>query len=132
MTGKIIHIDMDAFYAAIEQRDDPLLKGKPIIVGGSPESRGVVSTASYEARKFGIHSAMPTKRAISLCKDLIIIHPNFEKYKAASIKLISIYKEYTDLIEPVSLDECYLDVTVNKKGIPTATEIALTLKERIK
>ncbi len=132
MTRKIIHIDMDAFYAAIEQRDNPHLKGKPIIVGGSPENRGVVSTASYEARRFGIHSAMPTKRAISLCKDLIIIHPNFEKYKTASKSLVTIYREYTDLIEPVSLDECYLDVTENKKAIPTATEIAFTLKERIK
>ena len=132
VTRKIIHIDMDAFYASIEQRDNPGYRGKPVAVGGSPESRGVVAAASYEARRFGVHSAMPAKRALSLCRDLILVPPNFEKYTAVSEELFSYYKDYTDLIEPVSLDECYLDVTQNKKGIETATEIAMLLKERIK
>ena len=123
---------MDAFYASIEQRDNPGYRGKPVAVGGSPERRGVVAAASYEARKYGIHSAMPAKRALSLCRDLILVQPNFEKYTAVSEELISYYRDYTDLIEPVSLDECYLDVTRNKKGIEIATEIALLLKERIK
>ncbi|MCK4799061.1 MAG: DNA polymerase IV, partial [Spirochaetes bacterium] len=132
MTKKIIHIDMDAFYASVEQRDNPSLKGKPIIVGGMPDERGVVSTASYEARKYGIKSAMATKRAVTLCPHLIILKPNFQKYKNVSIKLIEFYKEYTDLVEPLSLDECYLDVTTNKHKIQTATEIAIILKEKIK
>ncbi len=123
---------MDAFYASIEQRDNPSYRGKPLAVGGTPERRGVIATASYEARRFGIHSAMPSKRALSLCRDLILVPPDFKKYTAVSDELISYYREYTDLIEPASLDECYLDVTQNKKQIETATEIALLLKEKIK
>ena len=132
MVRKFIHIDMDAFYASVEQRDNPSIQGKPVIVGGNPESRGVVSTASYEARKYGIKSAMAVKTALQLYPKLIIIQPDFKKYIAISKKLKSIYLEYTDLVEPLSLDECYLDVTENKKGISTATEIAIELKKRIK
>ena len=132
MTRKIIHIDMDAFYASIEQRDNPRLKGKPVVVGGSAEERGVVAAASYEARKFGIHSAMPTSRAKTLCRNLIVVHPDFEKYTDVSRRLYNFYENYTDIIEPLSLDEAYLDVTVNKKNIPYATDIALELKKRIK
>jgi DNA polymerase IV len=132
MTRKIIHIDMDAFYASVEQRDDPTLKGKPIVVGGLPEERGVVCTASYEARKFGIRSAMPTKTALKRYPGLIIIRPNFRKYVKISDKLFEFYKEYTDLVESMSLDECYLDVTENKLNVKTATEIAFNLKNRIK
>jgi DNA polymerase IV len=132
MTRKIIHIDMDAYYASIEQRDNPEFKGRPLIVGGKAEERGVVSAASYEARKFGIHSAMPTRTAVKLCKDLIIVRPDFSKYTAVARYLYNIYKDYTDLIEPMSLDEAYLDVTQNKKNIPTATEIAVEIKKRIK
>lgn len=132
MTRKIIHIDMDAFYAAVEQRDNPSLAGKPIVVGGSPEGRGVVSTASYEARVFGVRSAMATKTALRLCPHLIVVPPRFDAYKAVSTALYGFYREYTDLVEPLSLDECYLDVTENKQGIATATEIAQRLKARIK
>ena len=132
MGKKFIHIDMDAFYASVEQRDNPSLKGKPVVVGGTPESRGVVSAASYEARKYGIKSAMAIKTALQLYPKLVIIQPDFKKYITISKKLKSIYHEYTDLVEPLSLDECYLDVTENKKGISTATEIAIELKKRIK
>ncbi len=111
---KIIHIDMDAFYASIEQRDNPEYRGKPVIVGGLPEDRGVVATASYEARKFGIHSAMSSKRAIQLCPEAIFIRPRFEIYKEVSEKLREIFRRYTDLVEPLSLDEAYLDVTIDK------------------
>ncbi|MEK6795297.1 MAG: DNA polymerase IV [Spirochaetota bacterium] len=129
---KIIHIDMDAFYAAIEQRDDPSLRGKPVIVGGSPERRGVVCTASYEARKFGVHSAMAVRTALKLCPKAMLRHPDFTRYTAVSRALYDIYREYTDLVEPLSLDECYLDVTENKKGIGTATEIAREIRRRIR
>jgi DNA polymerase-4 len=132
MNRKFIHIDMDAYYASVEQRDNPSIKGKPVVVGGTPQSRGVVSAASYEARKFGIKSAMAVKTAMNLCPNLIIIQPDFKKYMRISKELISIYEEYTDLVEPLSLDECYLDVTENKKNINTATEIAIELKKRIK
>jgi DNA polymerase IV len=132
MTRKIIHIDMDAYYASIEQRDNPDYKEKPLVVGGMPEERGVVSAASYEARKFGIHSAMPTRTAMSLCRNLIVVRPNLSKYKAVSQHLYIIFKNYTDLIEPMSLDEAYLDVTENKNNISTATEIAVELRKRIK
>jgi DNA polymerase-4 len=108
---KIIHIDMDAFYASIEQRDNPSLKGKAIAVGGGPQGRGgVVATASYEARKFGVRSAMSSKRAVQLCPDLIFIRPRFDVYKSVSEQLREIFRRYTDLIEPLSLDEAYLDV----------------------
>ena len=107
---KIIHIDMDAFYASIEQRDNPEYRGKPIAVGGSPEGRGgVVATASYEARKFGIRSAMSSKKAVQLCAHVIFVRPRFEVYKGASLKIREIFHRYTDLIEPLSLDEAYLD-----------------------
>lgn len=111
MSRKIIHVDMDAFYAAVEQRDFPELKGRPVIVGGQPDSRGVVATCSYEARKFGIHSAMPSSRAYQLCPQGVFVKPRFSAYKHASEEIHSVFKEFTDLIEPLSLDEAYLDVT---------------------
>lgn len=133
MTRKIIHIDMDAFYASVEQRDNPAYRGKPIAVGGSPEGRGgVVSTASYEARKFGVRSAMPSKQALKLCPDIIFVYPRFEAYKEASRKIRAIFERYTDLIEPLSLDEAFLDVTVDKQGIGSALDIAKLIKEQIK
>lgn len=130
---KIIHIDMDAFYASIEQRDRPEYRGKPICVGGSPEGRGgVVATASYEARKFGIHSAMSSKRALQLCKHAIFVRPRFEVYKETSRKIRAIFHRYTDLIEPLSLDEAYLDVTEDKQQIGSAIEIAKLIKKAIR
>jgi len=130
---KIIHIDMDAFYASVEQRDNPKLRGKPLVVGGSPEGRGgVVATASYEARKFGIRSAMPSKTALRLCPHAIFIRPRFDAYKEASGKIREIFSRYTDLIEPLSLDEAYLDVTEDKLGIGSAIEIAQQIKQAIK
>lgn len=128
---KIIHIDMDAFFASVEQRDDPSLKGKPVAVGGSSD-RGVVAAASYEARKFGVKSAMPSVIASRLCPDLIFVKPRFDAYKAASDRIREIFFEYTDLVEPLSLDEAYLDVTHNKKNMPSATLIAREIKQRIK
>lgn len=127
---KILHIDMDAFFASVEQRDDPNLKGKPIAVGGSSE-RGVVAAASYEARKFGIFSAMPGKIARRKCPQLIFVRPNFEKYKQASRHVFAIFKEVTDMIEGLSLDEAYLDVTNNHWNEPSATRIAERIKETI-
>jgi len=115
---------MDAFYASVEQRDNPELKGKPVIVGGQPGSRGVVATCSYEARKFGVHSAMSATRAYQLCPQAVFVTPNFKAYKEASRQIREIFLEYTDLIEPLSLDEAYLDVTVNKKNLCSATLIA--------
>lgn len=128
---KIIHIDMDAFYAAVEVRDNPDLKGKPVVIGGKPDSRGVVSTCSYEARKYGIHSAMPCIQAYRLCPQAIFLLPNFSKYKTVSQQIREIFFQYTDLVEPMSLDEAFLDVTKNKKNIPYATEIAKEIKEKI-
>jgi DNA polymerase-4 len=128
---KIIHLDMDAFYAAIEQRDNPSLKGKPVIVGGDPDRRGVVSTCSYEARKYGVHSAMPSKTAIRLCPNAVFVSPRFEAYKAVSKQFLNICAEYTDLMEPLSLDEAFLDVTENKKNIASATIIAKEIQGRI-
>jgi DNA polymerase IV len=129
---KIIHIDMDAFYASIEQRDNPDLKGKPIAVGGSPEGRGgVVATASYEARKFGVRSAMSSKKAVQLCPQLIFVRPRFDVYAAVSRHIREIFGRYTDLIEPLSLDEAYLDVTVDKQHIGSAIEIARHIKKAI-
>ncbi|AWM13496.1 DNA polymerase IV [Flavobacterium sediminis] len=127
---KIIHIDMDAFYASVEQMDNPELKGLPIAVGGS-EQRGVVSAASYEARKFGVRSAMSSIHAKRLCPELIFVRPRFDRYKEISKKIRKIFLEYTDLVEPLSLDEAYLDVTVNKKGMPSATLIAQEIRKRI-
>jgi DNA polymerase-4 len=130
---KIIHIDMDAFYASIEQRDNPEYRGKPIAVGGSPEGRGgVVATASYEARKFGIRSAMSSKKALQLCADVIFVRPRFEVYKEVSQQIRGIFKHYTDLIEPLSLDEAFLDVSADKQQIGSALEIAKLIKQAIK
>ena len=130
---KIIHIDMDAFYASVEQRDNPEYRGKPLVVGGPPEGRGgVVATASYEARKFGIRSAMPSKRALQLCPHAIFIRPRFTAYKEASQHIREIFSRYTDLIEPLSLDEAYLDVTVDKLQIGSAIEVARQIKQAIK
>ena len=130
---KIIHIDMDAFYASIEQRDYPEYRGKPIAVGGSPQGRGgVVATASYEARKFGIRSAMSSKKALQLCADVIFVRPRFEIYKEVSKKVRAIFERYTDLIEPLSLDEAFLDVTEDKQNIGSAIEIATQIRKAIK
>lgn len=128
---KIIHVDMDAFFAAVEQRDNPELRGKPVIVGGKPGGRGVVSTCSYEARKFGVHSAMPTNEAYRLCPHGIFVRSRFDAYKEASRIVRDIFFEYTDLVEPLSLDEAYLDVTENHKGNPSATLIAQEIRARI-
>jgi DNA polymerase-4 len=127
---KIIHIDMDAFYASVEQMDNPALKGKPLAVGGA-EKRGVVSAASYEARKFGVRSAMSGYLAKKNCPDLIFVPPRFDRYKEISHKIRTIFFDYTDLVEPLSLDEAYLDVTTNKKGNPSASLIAEEIRQRI-
>ncbi|MCM4166655.1 DNA polymerase IV [Arenibacter antarcticus] len=127
---KIIHVDMDAFYASVEQLDDPTLKGKPIAVGGA-EKRGVVAAASYEARKFGVRSAMSGYLAKKNCPDLIFVSPRFARYKEISLLIRNIFLEYTDLVEPLSLDEAYLDVTINKKGNPSASLIASEIRKRI-
>ncbi|MBP2283485.1 DNA polymerase-4 [Flavobacterium sp. CG_23.5] len=127
---KIIHIDMDAFYASVEQMDNPLLRGKPVAVGGS-ENRGVVVAASYEARKFGVRSAISGVMAKKNCPELIFVTPRFERYKEISAKIQKIFHEYTDLVEPLSLDEAYLDVTKNKKGNPSASLLAEEIRLRI-
>lgn len=123
---------MDAFYAAVEQRDNPELRGKPVIVGGSAEGRGVVATASYEARKFGVRSAMAAARAKQLCPQGVFVRPRFHVYRAVSVQVMNILREYTDLVEPLSLDEAYLDVTENKKSLPYATQIAKAIREDIR
>jgi DNA polymerase-4 len=128
---KIIHIDMDAFYASVEQRDNPELRGKPVAVGGSAE-RGVVAAASYEARKFGVRSAMPSVTAKRQCPDLIFVRPRFEVYKAISLQIREIFAEHTTIIEPLSLDEAYLDVTENNQGIPLARDVATAIRSKIK
>jgi DNA polymerase-4 len=128
---KIIHVDMDAFYAAVEQMDRPELKRLPIAVGGSSK-RGVVSAASYEARKFGVRSAISGALAKKLCPDLIFVPPRFERYKEISTKIRALFLEYSDLVEPLSLDEAYIDVTTNKKGLQSATVIATEIRSRIK
>jgi DNA polymerase-4 len=128
---KIIHIDMDAFYASVEQRDNPDLRGRPVAVGGSAQ-RGVVAAASYEARKFGVRSAMPSVTAKRQCPDLIFVKPRFEVYKTISRQIREIFAEYTLIIEPLSLDEAYLDVTENLQGIPLARDVALRIREKIK
>jgi DNA polymerase-4 len=128
---KIIHVDMDAFYASVEQRDNPDLRGKPVAVGGSRE-RGVVAAASYEARKFGVRSAMPSVTAKRNCPDLIFAKPRFEVYKAVSQQVRDIFAEHTPIIEPLSLDEAYLDVTENLQGIPLARDVALAIRAKIK
>jgi DNA polymerase-4 len=128
---KIIHIDMDAFYASVEQRDDPQLRGKPVVVAWRG-NRSVVCAASYEARSFGVHSAMPAVRAQRLCPEAIFVAPDFVRYRAVSHSVREIFKRHTDLIEPLSLDEAYLDVTENKSGLPTATFVARTIREQIR
>ena len=127
---KIIHVDMDAFYASVEQMDNPSLRGKPIAVGGS-ENRGVVAAASYEARKFGVRSAISGVLAKKNCPELIFVKPRFDRYKEISRKIQKIFLEYTDLVEPLSLDEAYLDVTINKKGNPSASLLAQEIRQRI-
>ncbi len=129
---KIIHIDMDAFYASVEQRDFPEYRGKPIIVGGLPDRRGVVATASYEARKFGIRSAMSSIKARQLCPEAIFVFPRFDVYKKVSQQIREIFHRYTDIIEPLSLDEAFLDVTADKQNIGSAIEIAQQIKDAIK
>lgn len=128
---KIIHIDMDAFYASVEQRDNPEFKGKPVVVGGDPHARGVVAACSYEARKYGIHSAMPAATAYRLCPDAVFIRSRFDVYRSVSAEIREIFCEYTDLVEPLSLDEAFLDVTNNHKSIPSATVIARDIKKQI-
>ena len=128
---KIIHIDMDAFFASVEQRDNPELIGKPVAVGGS-KKRGVVAAASYEARQFGVYSAMPSVTARKKCPQLIFVKPRFDVYKSVSLQIRFIFQQFTDLIEPLSLDEAYLDVTENKKGKTSATEVAAEIKKMIK
>jgi DNA polymerase-4 len=129
---RILHIDMDAFYASVEQRDNPSLRGKPVAVGGDPTTRGVVAAASYEARKFGVRSAIPMSRAVRLCPSLVIIRPDMQKYKAVSTEVFAIYREVTPLVEPLSLDEAYLDVTENSWNEPLGVNVARRLKDRIK
>src|ERR1700681_4280654 len=129
---RILHVDMDAFFASVEQRDDPALRGKPLVVGGRPDRRGVVAAASYEARAFGVRSAMSMARAVRLCPSLVIVPPDFTRYKAASTAVFSIFREVTPLVEPLSLDEAYLDVTVNTWSETLATPVARRLKERIR
>jgi len=128
---KIIHCDCDCFYASIEMRDDPRLRGRPLAVGGRPETRGVVATCNYEARKYGIHSAMSSARALRLCPDLIILPPAMEKYRAASAQILAIYRDYTELVEPLSLDEAYLDVSGTDRLQGSATLIAAEIRRRV-
>jgi DNA polymerase IV len=128
---KVIHVDMDAFYASVEQRDEPCYRGKPLVVGGSPSQRGAVAAASYEARQYGVHSAMPSRTAYYKCPHLIFVKPRFDVYRAISEQIRKIFYRYTDLVEPLALDEAYLDVTENKLGIPSATLIAQAIQQRI-
>ncbi|MBW7922137.1 MAG: DNA polymerase IV [Rubellimicrobium sp.] len=128
---KIIHVDMDAFYASVEQRDDPALRGRPVAVG-SPAARGVVAAASYEARAFGVRSAMPSVTALRRCPELVFVRPRFDTYQAVSAQIRAIFAEFTDLIEPLSLDEAYLDVTHNRQGMTIATEVAQAIRARIR
>jgi DNA polymerase-4 len=129
---RIVHLDMDAFYASVEQRDEARLRGRPVAVGGSPEGRGVVAAASYEARAFGVRSAMPMARALRLCPQLCVVPPDFAKYKEVSAQVMEILRSCTDLVEPLSLDEAYLDVTENRWGMAYASLVAKELKRRIR
>ena len=128
---KILHCDMDCFYAAVEQRDHKEYRGQPIVVGGDPDKRGVVATASYEARVFGIHSAMPSRTAQRLCPHAIFLRPRFEVYRQVSQIIMEIFRSYSDILEPLSLDEAYLDVTTNKRAIESATLLARDLKQLV-
>src|ERR1700691_3222845 len=130
MVRKILHVDMDAFYASVEQRDDPSLRGKPVIVAWRG-NRSVVCAASYEARRFGVRSAMPAVRAERLCPDGVFVPPDFTRYRAASQHTREIFRRHTDLVEPLSLDEAHLDVTQNKTGLPTATDVARVIRAQI-
>jgi DNA polymerase-4 len=132
MTRRIIHVDMDAFYASVEQRDRPELRGRPVAVGGSPDSRGVVAAASYEARQFGVRSAIPMSRAVRLCPHLAIVRPDFAKYRAVSQQVFAIFREVTPLVEGLSLDEAYLDVTENAWGESLGVSVARRVKARIR
>jgi DNA polymerase-4 len=132
MSRRIIHVDMDAFYASVEQRDRPELRGRPVAVGGSPASRGVVAAASYEARRFGVRSAIPMSRAVRLCPELAIVRPDFQKYRAVSNQVFAIFRSVTSLVEPLSLDEAYLDVTENAWQEPVATNVARRIKALIR
>jgi DNA polymerase IV len=129
---RILHVDMDAFYASVEQRDDPSLRGRPVAVGGRPESRGVVAASSYEARTFGVRSAIPMSRAVRLCPELVIVRPDFAKYAAVSRQVFAIFRDVTPLVEPLSLDEAYLDVTENAWGIPLGVDVAKRIKARVR
>jgi len=132
MLRRILHVDMDAFYASVEQRDNPSLRGKPVAVGGSPAGRGVVAAASYEARRFGVRSAIPMARAVRLCPELVIVRPDFSKYRAVSQSVFAIFRSVTPLVEPLSLDEAYLDVTDNVWGETLGQIVAQRLKAEIK
>lgn len=132
MVRKIIHIDMDAFYASVEQRDEPSLRGLPVIVGGDPDGRGVVAACSYEARRFGIRSAMPSSRARRLCPEAVFLRPRFDVYRAVSLRIHAVYRKFTELIEPLSLDEAYLDVTGSPLCGGSAVRLAAEIKHRIK
>ena len=129
--AKILHVDMDAFFASVEQRDNPSLRGRPVVVGGSPHSRGVVSTASYEARKFGIHSAMPSAEAYALCPQAVFVEPHFDRYVEASEQIRGIFARYTDLVEPMSLDEAYLDVSDCADAVVVAREIKAAIADEV-
>lgn len=127
---KIVHVDMDSFFASVEQRDDPRLKGQPVVVGGD-SARGVVAAASYEARRFGIRSAMPMRQALDKCRELVVVRPRFDVYRSVSRQIREVFAEHTPLIEPLSLDEAYLDVTENLQRLPTATAVAETIRAEI-
>ena len=129
---RIVHVDMDAFYASVEQRDNPELRGRPVAVGGDPDKRGVVAAASYEARTFGVRSAIPMARAVRLCPSLVIVRPDFTKYRSVSQQVFEIFRRVTALVEPLSLDEAYLDVTENTWGEPLGTRVARRVKDEIR
>ena len=129
---RILHLDMDAFYASVEQRDNPDLRGRPVAVGGDPGTRGVVAAASYEARTFGVRSGLSMAKAVRLCPSLIIVRPNFSRYKAVSDTVFNLYRSVTPLVEPLSLDEAYLDVTENAWSEPLATTVARRLKDEVR